>query len=231
MSAGDLTAPAERPKPGEHDAAGQPAPDGGATPQAGQPPVPEDAAAGSPGTAATTPEVRPPTDTTGAGGEAPSLELSDADEPLALPARAGRYVIEGVIAPGGMGVVLRARDPGLNRTLAVKVLRQRYQGHPELVHRFVEEAQITGQLQHPAIPPVYEVGAFPDGRPFLAMKLIRGRTLAELLRERPSPAHDLPRFLAVFGQVCQAVAYAHSRRVVHRDLKPANVMVGAFGEV
>src|SRR5204862_5099778 len=74
-------------------------------------------------------------------------------------------------------------------------------------------------------------GTLPDGRPFFAMKLIRGRTLAELLKERPSPAHDLPRFLHVFEQVCQTVAYAHSQGVIHRDLKPGNVMVGAFGEV
>ncbi len=79
--------------------------------------------------------------------------------------------------------------------------------------------------------PVYELGAFPDRRPFLAMKLVRGRTLAALLAERPSPTHDLPRFLSIFEQVCQTVAYAHARRVIHRDLKPSNVMVGSFGEV
>src|SRR5204863_9053055 len=86
-------------------------------------------------------------------------------------------------------------------------------------------------LQHPAIPPVHEIGRLDDGRPFFAMKLIEGRTLEHLLRDRPSPAHDLPRFVAVFGQVCQALAYAHSQGVLHRDLKPQNVMVGAFGEV
>jgi tRNA A-37 threonylcarbamoyl transferase component Bud32 len=145
--------------------------------------------------------------------------------------RAGRYEVQAEIARGGMGAVWLARDPELNRPLAIKVLRPEYLGRPELERRFRAEAQITGQLQHPGIPPVHEVGTLPDGGPFLAMKLIKGRTLAELLQQRPSPAHDLPRFLGIFEQVCQTLAYAHSKGVIHRDLKPANVMVGAFGEV
>jgi serine/threonine-protein kinase len=143
----------------------------------------------------------------------------------------GRYQVEAEIARGGMGEVWRARDLDLGRPLALKVLQQRHGGDPELVRRFREEAQVTGQLQHPGIPPVHEVGTLPDGRPFLAMKLIRGQTLEALLAQRPSPAAELPRFLAVFEQVAQTLAYAHSRGVIHRDLKPANVMVGAFGEV
>jgi serine/threonine-protein kinase len=130
-----------------------------------------------------------------------------------------------------MGAVLRARDTLLGRELAVKVLLKGLADRPEVVRRFIEEAQIAGQLQHPGIPPVHEVGALPDGRPFIAMKLIEGRTLAELLRQRTSPAEDLPRWLGVFEVVCQTLAYAHSRGVIHRDLKPGNVMVGAFGEV
>src|SRR5262249_43151120 len=78
---------------------------------------------------------------------------------------------------------------------------------------------------------VHDLGVLPDGRPFLAMKLIKGRTLAALLGERPDPAADRGQFLATFEHVCQAVAYAHSLRVIHRDLKPSNVMVGKFGEV
>jgi eukaryotic-like serine/threonine-protein kinase len=195
-----------------------------------QTPAAEALPATSPDLGATAPDLPPP-----AGGgvvaEVTPLELSESDEPLALPARAGRYRVEAMIAGGGMGVVLRARDPGLNRTLALKVLRRRYQGLPELERRFLEEAQVTGQLQHPSIPPVHEVGSLDDGQPFLAMKLIRGRTLEQLLGERKGPAEDLPRFLALYAQVCQAVAYAHSRGVIHRDLKPANIMVGAFGEV
>jgi serine/threonine-protein kinase len=149
----------------------------------------------------------------------------------ALTARAGRYLLEEEIAAGGMGRVLRARDPDLHRPLAVKVLREDHRGWAELEQRFREEAQITGQLQHPGIPPVHEVGVLHDGRPFFAMKLVKGQTLAQLLARRASPAEDLPRFLTIFEQVCQTVAYAHARGVIHRDLKPSNVMVGAFGEV
>src|SRR5262249_51552292 len=80
-------------------------------------------------------------------------------------------------------------------------------------------------------PPVFEVGELPDGSPFLAMKLVEGGTLDALLKERASPAADLPRFVGIFEAICQAVGFAHARGVLHRDLKPRNVMVGAFGEV
>ena len=145
--------------------------------------------------------------------------------------RVGRYTLYGEIARGGMGAVLRAHDDCLNRELAVKVLHSAYRDTATVVRRFTDEAHIGGQLQHPGIVPVYDLGTLPDGRPFFAMKLVKGRTLAELLRERPDPAHERPRFLKIFEQICQTIAYAHSRRVLHRDLKPANVMVGAFGEV
>ncbi len=182
----------------------------------------------APGSAASTQDRSPGGLTDSAQGLSATCPAGHAE---AQPPTAGRYQIEGEIARGGMGVVWRAHDPELNRTLAVKVLRADYRGHPELRRRFLEEAQITGQLQHPGIPPVHEVGVLPDGRPFLAMKLIQGRTLADLLRERASPADDLPWFLGIFEQVCQAVAYAHAQGVIHRDLKPSNIMVGAFGEV
>ena len=110
-------------------------------------------------------------------------------------------------------------------------MQERFAGRVGTARRFVDEARITGQLQHPGIPPVHDLGTLPDGRPFLAMKLIKGRTLDALLRDRPDPAADRGRFVAAFEQVCQAVGYAHAHRVIHRDLKPANVMVGAFGEV
>jgi eukaryotic-like serine/threonine-protein kinase len=135
------------------------------------------------------------------------------------------------IGRGGMGVVLRCRDGALNRDLAIKVLQDCYRDRPDLVSRFIEEARITGQLQHPFIVPVHELGTLPDGRPYFAMKLVEGRTLAELLQERPDPAQDQPRLLQIFEHICQTIAYAHSKAVIHRDLKPSNVMVGTFGEV
>jgi serine/threonine-protein kinase len=162
--------------------------------------------------------------------ESPSGE-QPAEAPDELPKFAGRYEIKGEIARGGMGIILRVRDPDLKRTLAVKVLRPECRTSPDLVRRFREEAQITGQLQHPCIPPIHEIGAIGDGQPFFAMKLIRGKTLAELLDGKNPGAESLPRFLGIFEQVCQAIAFAHSRDIIHRDLKPSNVMVGAFGEV
>jgi serine/threonine-protein kinase len=141
-----------------------------------------------------------------------------------------RYQLQGEIARGGMGAVLRGRDVDLGRDLAVKVLLEKYVDRPEVARRFIEEAQIGGQLQHPGVVPVYDIGRFGE-RPFFTMKLVKGHTLAALLAERADPAADRPRFLAIALQVCLAVAYAHAKGVIHRDLKPANVMVGAFGEV
>ena len=101
-----------------------------------------------------------------------------------------------------------------------------------MVRRFVEEAQIGGQLQHPGIVPVYELGSSPTAGPYFTMKLVKGRTLAALLEERARPGRrPAPASSAIFEQVCQTVAYAHARGVIHRDLKPSNVMVGGFGEV
>jgi serine/threonine-protein kinase len=160
----------------------------------------------------------------------------------------GRYQLTGEIARGGMGAVLRGRDVDLGRDLAVKVLLPKHAHRPEVARRFIEEAQIGGQLQHPGVVPVYDLGRFGD-RPFFTMKLVKGQTLAALLAERsdkrlacplgagqqptsePLVATDLPRFLDIALKVAQTLAYAHAKGVIHRDLKPANVMVGAFGEV
>ena len=91
------------------------------------------------------------------------------------------------------------------------MLQERFAAGSAAARRFVDEARIAGQLQHPGIPPVHDLGTLPDGRPFLAMKLIKGRTLDALLGDRPDPAADRGRFVAAFEQVCQAVAYAHAR--------------------
>jgi serine/threonine protein kinase len=144
---------------------------------------------------------------------------------------ADRYVLGDEIARGGMGVVYRATDSALGRDVAVKVLQDRFGPASGAARRFADEARITGQLQHPAIPPVHDLGTLPDGRPFLAMKLVKGHTLDALLKARPNPGEERGRFVAVFEQVCQALAFAHAHNVIHRDLKPANVMVGSYGEV
>jgi serine/threonine-protein kinase len=153
------------------------------------------------------------------------------DGPEALPARLGHYRLEEPIDRGGMGVIVRVRDEDLDRPLALKVLAACWCGTAGMPERFVREARLTGQLQHPGVPPVQELGWLPDGRPYFIMKLVQGKSLRALLRERPSPAADLPRWLAIFEQICQPLAYAHSHAIIHRDLKPANIMVGAFGEV
>ena len=168
---------------------------------------------------------------TGADPNVTQDEIGERTFDAASPVSAGRYELGEAIARGGMGVVYRAIDTAFAREVAVKVLQHKYGVRSDAARRFADEARITGQLQHPAIPPVHDLGMLPDDRPFLAMKLIKGETLDDLLKARSDPSADRGRFVAAFEQVCQAVAYAHAHNVIHRDLKPANVMVGAFGEV
>ncbi|MCL6503416.1 MAG: tetratricopeptide repeat protein [Pirellulales bacterium] len=144
---------------------------------------------------------------------------------------AGRYELAEQIGAGGMGVVRRARDTVFNRDVAIKLLKAEVSADSLAATRFRVESAITGQLQHPGIPPAYDLGTLPNGQPFLAMKLVKGATLRDLLKHRQSPADGLGRFIAIFEQVCHAVGYAHARGIVHRDLKPSNVMVGTHGEV
>ena len=153
------------------------------------------------------------------------------DETRALRDPSGRYQILGEIGRGAVGTVYMGRDQDLGRDVAMKVLRDEYAQRPDVLARFVEEAQIGGQLQHPGIVPVYELGLQAGERPYFAMKLVKGETLAAQLARRNDTAQDRRRLLGMFEQVCQTIAYAHARRVVHRDLKPANIMIGAFGEV
>jgi tetratricopeptide (TPR) repeat protein len=176
-------------------------------------------------------------------GVTPRVQLTGPDEALfakqrtrALSSSDGsgddnRYQIFGEIARGGMGVVLQGLDRDLGREVAVKVLRGRHLSSPDRVQRFVEEAQIGGQLQHPGIVPVHDLGLQADRKPFFTMKLIRGETLTALLQARRDVLEDRRRFFTIFEKVAQTVAYAHSRGVIHRDLKPSNIMVGTFGEV
>lgn len=162
---------------------------------------------------------------------APLAKSDNSKHDSAAPPQVPGFEFDAEVGRGGMGVVYRARDLSLHRDVAVKLLQDNYPPDSPIARRFTDEAKITAQLQHPGVPAVYHVGSLPDGRPFLAMKLIKGRTLAALLAERPEVAADRGRFVAIFEDICQAVAYAHSLRVIHRDLKPSNVMVGKFGEV
>jgi eukaryotic-like serine/threonine-protein kinase len=136
------------------------------------------------------------------------------------------YVVTREVARGGMAVVYAAHDPTFDREVAVKVMRP---GHDAA--RFVVESKVTAQLPHPGIPPVYALGTLSDGRPYLAMKLIRGHTLAEEIEHRQTSYAPLSEYLGIFERICQAVGFAHAQGIIHRDLKPTNVMVGAFGEV
>ena len=143
--------------------------------------------------------------------------------------------IEQEIARGGMGAVLAVKESATHRTVAMKVMLR--DGDPENVLRFIEEAQVTAQLEHPNIVPVYELSADAQGQPFYTMKLVQGITLKQVLDELRAPQpeaiakYPLGTLLTIFQKIGDALAFAHSRGVIHRDLKPANIMLGRYGEV
>ncbi|HYQ44203.1 MAG TPA: serine/threonine-protein kinase [Polyangiaceae bacterium] len=177
-----------------------------------------------------------------AAGPKPASENPTVPEPGVTGARkkleagpvsfAERYQRRGHIDSGGMGQIESAFDPVLGRSVAVKVLQPFADEDQELARKFVAEAQITGQLDHPNIVPVYDLGEHDD-KPFIVMKLVRGRTFAALLAESSGPrgADELQLFLGILLRVCDALSFAHSRGVIHCDLKPENVMVGDHGQV
>jgi serine/threonine protein kinase len=155
--------------------------------------------------------------------------------------RGARYQVVREIARGGMGAVLKVRDKELRRKLAMKVVLAKGEelsdapprASARTVSRFLEEAQITSQLDHPGIVPVHDIGIGQDGRVYFTMRLVQGKTLSDILEHVKDGGVGWMqwRMLDVLRKVCEAMAYAHSRGVIHRDLKPSNVMVGAFGEV
>jgi hypothetical protein len=149
-----------------------------------------------------------------------------------LPALMERLRFGPELAAGGIGAVRVVFDRALQRRMAAKVLHDRSYQHYLLVRGFVREAQVTGQLDHPNIAPIHELGRDPNGGLFFTMKLLAGRTLHEIVNS--TPARDPERLhdrLGVFLKVCDALAFAHSRGVLHCDIKPANVLVGDFGQV
>lgn len=166
----------------------------------------------------------------------PGLELVSSYETIAPVG----FELYEEIGRGGMGVVYRAHDLSFDREVALKVLLPKYLHDTTNASRFLEEARITGQLQHPGIPAVHQTGKLADGCPYLVMKLIKGFTLSDLIWKRKPGSRDhdlsqphtlLPNYLSIFEAICQAMGYAHAHHVIHRDLKPHNIMVGAYGEV
>ncbi|HKM52042.1 MAG TPA: protein kinase [Isosphaeraceae bacterium] len=151
-----------------------------------------------------------------------------------------RYRILRPHAEGGLGAVFVAHDEELHREVALKEILERHVHNTEHRLRFLLEAEVTGGLEHPGIVPVYGLGQYEDGRPYYAMRFIRGESLKSAIshfhladnpdRDPGERALSLRRLLTHFVDVCEAIAYAHSRGVLHRDLKPANVMLGKYGE-
>jgi tetratricopeptide (TPR) repeat protein len=160
---------------------------------------------------------------------------------VGAPTSAGlRFRVLRPHAEGGLGQVSVALDEELHREVALKEIQERFADDPSNRARFVLEAEITGALEHPSIVPVYGLGTHPDGRPYYAMRFVRGDSLKDALErfhQAEGPQRDpgerrlqLRGLLGRFVAVCNAVAYAHSRGVLHRDLKPGNVMLGNYGE-
>jgi serine/threonine-protein kinase len=172
---------------------------------------------------------------TGAWGGPSSDEM-----PTYLAPGASRYRPVKLHAKGGLGEVYVAIDGELNREVALKEIQERHLDRVESQVRFVFEAEVTGGLEHPGIVPVYGLGRYPDGRPYYAMRFIRGVSLREAIKSfhaddptsKRNLAHSLPFRLLLnrFASVCQAIEYAHNRGVIHRDIKPENVMLGPHGE-
>jgi serine/threonine-protein kinase len=152
----------------------------------------------------------------------------------ALPGRLSgpRYEIVEPLGYGGVGAVVAGLDREIGRVVAIKTLHERAEGDPKTVRRFLLEARVTAQLEHPGIVPVYDIGAMPDGRSYYTMRVVKKRSLRDVLQQpEPRPGWPLVRLLGAFLQVTRALAYAHSRGVLHGDIKPDNILLGDFGEV
>ncbi len=165
------------------------------------------------------------------GGAVPLVVVPRPDD------ESGFFELKDVVAVGGMGAIFSAEDRNILRTVALKVMLPGAAESDEKLHRFVSEARITGQLEHPNIVPLYEMGVATDGTLFYSMRLVGGVTLSQILTnirdgdKATIEKYPLGQLLTIFQKICDGVAYAHSRGVVHRDLKPDNIMIGEYGEV
>ncbi len=175
--------------------------------------------------------------TGGTGDRAARVDPAPEDTGAPLLPPAARYQLGDVIGVGGMGEVRLCRDEALGRDVAHKTLIGDRGASPAATRRFLREARVQGQLEHPSIVPVYDLGSAPDGRPFFTMRRVQGHTLEAVIRalgrgDAPmAESFSRRKLLEAFVRVCLAVDYAHARGVLHRDLKPSNVMLGDFGEV
>ncbi|MDF1702630.1 MAG: serine/threonine-protein kinase, partial [Planctomycetota bacterium] len=172
-----------------------------------------------------------------AGAAPESAAGTSGDDAAAFTPAAQRFRVEQLIGRGGMGEVHLVTDEDLRRQIAMKVMRE--DAAQEREHRlsFVAEAQATSQLEHPGIPPVHDIGLTPDGRLYFTMKLVQGRTLAEVIHDLVLKRRDVQReynlhkLVSNLETICETMYFAHERGVIHRDLKPENIMLGDYGEV
>ena len=180
-------------------------------------------------------EIAGTTKREGRARSVPEVVVLDTAADLKEQGFEARYEIRSKLGEGGMGEVLLGHDARIGRELAIKRMKGAPSG--EAAERFVREARVQGQLQHPAVVPVHDLAVGSLGEAYFTMKRVRGMDLAEVVRGLADGDHDLEqrfgrrRLLAAFHTVCLAVDFAHARGVLHRDLKPANVMLGEFGEV
>ena len=167
----------------------------------------------------------------------PIVKQGVKNQPYSQSSQHERYEVSRQLAKGGMGEIYLALDRQLQKHVALKVMTPEVAENTDLAQRFTQEAMVLGRLDHPHIVPIHDLGVDAQGRNYYAMKFVRGTTLKEVLnglrcgQASIVESYPLTRLLEVFSKVCDAVAYAHSKKIIHRDLKPANIMIGEFGEV
>ena len=169
----------------------------------------------------------------------PQIDAKDTDRQLSkyFSNNSDKYVDFAPLGQGGAAVLQTCRDKHLGRTVVMKLLHKQLAKNEHMRARFLREARVTAQLQHPNTVPVYEIGFNLEGQLFFTMKNVEGETLREILEKQvvgdtqSIETYNLDRMLGILIQICNALAYAHAHGVVHRDVKPENVIIGTFGEV